>query len=389
MSRCRRLFAAFVLICAHAQAQTLAQRVDSLLAGWNPQNGPGTAVLLIREGKVEYRKGFGLADLARGIPVTPDTQFELESVSKQFTAMGIMILADRKKLSFDDPLSRFCPEFPAYARSITIGNLLNHTSGLLEYELPGDDPDDPNYFRPFDAPRAPHEFSTAEALQAQAREPRLNFPPGQFYEYSNGGYMVLAEIIERASGERYADFLRDSIFDPLGMKDTLVLDERRQRTAARLALGYAKTADGWRDVSYFPTMYVCGYRGVISTINDLYKWDQALYTDRLVSRSILDLAFTPARAADGRELTDPGMTDMMKRPIHYGFGWDISKLDGEEVLEHTGRGVGYSAYIIRLPGSGITVILLSNFVNPERFDRARQMVELARGGTRPNRPTTK
>jgi CubicO group peptidase (beta-lactamase class C family) len=242
MSDCRKLFAVLVLICVHAQAQTLPERVDSLLARWN-QSGPGTAVLLIRDGKVEYRKGFGIADLADSIPVTPDTQFQLESVSKQFTAMGIMILAERQKLCFDDPLSKFCPEFPAYARSITIRNLLNHTSGLQDYDLPSDDPDDPNYFRSFDAPRAPHEYTAAEALQAQSREQQLNFPTGSYFEYSNGGYLVLAEIIERVSGERYGDFLKDAIFAPLGMKDTLVLDERQQKPA-RLALCYAKTANG-------------------------------------------------------------------------------------------------------------------------------------------------
>lgn len=376
MTTCKRSLVVLIFFCFHAQAQNLAERVDSLLARWNQRNEPGTAVLLVRDGKVGYRRGFGLANLAQGSPITPDTQFQLESVSKQFTAMGIMILADQNKLRFDDPLSKFCPEFPAYARSITVRNLLNHTSGLHEYDL-GDDPDDPNYFRSFSAPPS-HEYTVAEALQAQSRQKQVNFPAGQYFEYSNGGYMVLAQIIERVTRKRYGDFLKDAIFDPLGMRDTLVLDERWEQQPAHLALGYAKTADGWRDVSYFPAIYVYGYRGVISTINDLYKWDQALYTDRLVSHSTLNLAFTAARAKDGRELIDPDISKMMNRPISYGFGWDISSLDGEKVVEHTGRGIGYSAYIIRVLGPKITVVLLSNFVNPDRFGTARQMIELAR-----------
>jgi CubicO group peptidase (beta-lactamase class C family) len=376
MTTCKRAFALVIFFCVHAQGQSLTERVDSLLSKWNQQREPGTAVLLIREGKVEYKKGFGLANLAKRTLITPDTQFQLESVSKQFTAMGIMILAERNKLRFDDPLSKFCPEFPTYARSITIRHLLNHTSGQREYDL-GDDLGDPNYFRSFDAPRASHEYTASEALRAQSREEQLNFPPGHHFEYSNGGYLVLAEVIERASGKRYADFLKSEIFGPLGMQDTLVLDERKKEKPARLALGYAKTTAGWRDVSYFPTIYVYGFRGVISTVNDLYKWDQALYTDRLVSRSTLDLAFTPGRANDGRELIDPDMTKMMNRPISYGFGWDISSLNGEKVVEHTGRGIGYSAYIVRVPSRRVTIVMLSNFVNPDRFETARRMIELA------------
>jgi CubicO group peptidase (beta-lactamase class C family) len=351
--------------------------VDSLLAKWNQSDAPGTSVLIVRNGRIEYRRGFGLADLKRRSPITPDTQFQLESVSKQFTAMGIMILADRHKLRLDDPLSKFCPEFPQYSSSITIRHLLNHSSGLRDYDL-GDDPDEPNYFRSFDVPRAPHEYTSSEALRALSLQPRLSFPPGHHFEYSNAGYVLLAQIIERVSGMRYGDFLRDAIFAPIGMKDTLVLDERGEQRPTRLALGYARTPDGWRDVSYFPTMYVYGHRGVISTINDLYKWDQALNTDRLVSQAALEQAFTPGRANDGRELIDPDMSRIMKRSMAYGFGWDISSLGGEKTVEHTGRGIGYSAYIIRLPVRKITIVLLSNFVNPDRFETARRMIELAR-----------
>jgi CubicO group peptidase (beta-lactamase class C family) len=380
MAQCTLSFACTLLVVfgAQAQTQTLSERVDSLLAKWNHSDAPGTAVLIVRNGRIEYRRGFGLADLKRRSPITPDTQFQLESVSKQFTAMGIMILADRYKLSFEDPLSKFCPEFPAYARSITIRHLLNHSSGLRDYDL-GDDPDEPSYFRSFDAPRAAHEYTASEALRALSLQPRLSFPPGYHFEYSNAGYMLLAQIIERVSGMRFSDFLQDAIFTPLGMKDTVVLDERNEQRPKRLALGYASTSDGWRDVSYFPTIYVYGHRGVISTINDLYKWDQALNTDRLVSHSTLETAFTPGTANDGRELVDPEMSKMMKRKVAYGFGWDVSSLGGEKTVEHTGRGIGYSAYIIRLPVQKITIVLLSNFVNPDRFETARQMIELIRG----------
>lgn len=154
MSSCVRPLFALALICVSTYAQTSPDRVDALLAKSNHKDQPGTAALLIRDGRIEYRKGFGLADLDARTPITPDTQFSVESVTKQFTAMGILILADQGKLKLEDTLAKFCPEFPGYARSITIRQLLNHTSGLPEYgdALAGDEDDDENK-SPHAAPR--------------------------------------------------------------------------------------------------------------------------------------------------------------------------------------------------------------------------------------------
>jgi len=378
MTACVKSLPIFALICVSAHAQNLTERVDSLLAKWNQKDEPGMAVLLIRDERIEYRKGFGLADLDAHAPITPDTQFHLESVTKQFTAMAILILADQGKLKLDDTLAKFCPEFPGYARTITIRHLLNHTSGLPDYSdsLMGDLFDDPDYFRSSKSPPAAHEFTAAEALQALSRQQKLDFPPGFTYEYSNSGYMMLGQIIERVSGKRYADFLKESIFDPLGMHDTLVIDERRQKAPQRLALGYGKPKGRWQDMSYSPD-FTYGYRGVISTVNDLYKWDQALYTERLVRRSTLELAFTLGRKNDGKEIIETRKTDLLKRPCSYGFGWVISSLDGDKVVEHTGRSLGYSAYIMRVPSRRVTAILLSNFVNAALLEIAPQMIEIA------------
>jgi len=240
----------------------------------------------------------------------------------------------------------------------------------------GDLLDDPNFFRSSKSPPAAHEFTAAEALQALSHQQKLDFPPGFTYEYSNSGYRVLGQIIERVSGKRYADFLKESIFDPLGMHDTLVIDERRQKAPQRLALGYGKPKGRWQDMSYSPD-FTYGYRGVISTVNDLYKWDQVLYTERLVRRSMLELAFTPGRKNDDKEIIETYMTDLLKRPFSYGFGWVISTFDGDKVVEHTGRSLGYSAYIMRVPSRRVTAILLSNFVNVDLLKIAPQMIEIA------------
>jgi CubicO group peptidase (beta-lactamase class C family) len=227
------------LLCAGLHASTLAMRIDDVVGPWKLKSAPGMAAVLIHNGRVEYRTTFGLANLETKTPITPDTQFLLASITKQFTAMGILILMERHKLQLDDPLSKFCPEFPAYAREITIRHLLNHTSGFTQYqELLLGKVDEATYFRSSKSPPAPHEFTAAEALQALSRQPKLRFSPGTRFEYSDSAYVVLAQIIERVTGQRYAEFVKENIFDPLGMKDTLVVDERKQRVP-RIALSYS------------------------------------------------------------------------------------------------------------------------------------------------------
>lgn len=330
------------------------------------------AAALIRNGRIEYRHVFGLANLDSRTPITLDTQFLLASLTKQFTAMAIMILAERHKLQFDDPLAKFCPEFPDYAHAITIRHLLNHTAGLTQYQelLVGKIGE--NYFRSSKSPPAVHEFTAAEALQVLSRQQKLRFAPGEKFEYSDSAYVVLAQIIERITGERYAEFLKENIFDPLGMRDTLVVDERKQKVP-RLALGYAKRDAKWQDITYSPENSVYGEDGIYRTLNDLYKWDQALYTERLVSRSTLELAFTPGRTNDGKEIS----TGLLTRPSSYGFGWIISSLHGDKSVEHSGGWSGYATHILRVPSRRITAIILTNASNDEVPDLAQQMIEIA------------
>jgi CubicO group peptidase (beta-lactamase class C family) len=364
--------AIFVLICVGVRAQTITDRIDSLLARRNQNDRPGMAALLVRNGRVEYQKGFGLADIDTHTPITPSTQFLLASVTKQFTAMAIMLLAEQRKLKFDDTLAKFCPEFPDYAKTITIRELLHHTSGLPDYEQLLVGKVDKNYFRSSKSPPAAHEFTAAEALHKLSRQEKLRFSPGDKFEYSNSGYVVLGQIIERVTGERFAEFLREAIFDPVGMHDTLVVDERGQK-APRLALGYEKRNGHWLDVSYTPENHIYGEDDVISTVDDLYKWDQALYTERLVSHSTLEMAFTPGRTNDGKEIK----TDILKRPNSYGFGWFISSLDGDKDVEHSGGWAGYVTDILRVPSRRVTAIVLSNSSNGRVPEIAQRMVEIA------------
>lgn len=371
----RRWIFAYIALVAFVgggvHAQTLNARLDALLNDWKQKNAPGMAAALVRDGRIEYRKAFGFADLEARRPITPDTQFLLASLTKQFTAMAIMILAERHKLQFDDSLAKFCPEFPDYARSITIRNLLNHTAGLTQYQELLVGKIDENYFRSSKSPPAAHEFTAAEALEVLSRQQKLRFTPGEKFEYSDSAYVVLGQIIERITGERYAEFLKETIFDPLRMQDTLVVDERKQQ-APRLALAYEKRNGRWQDITYSPENSVYGEDGIYSTINDLYKWDQALYTDRLVSHSTLEMAFTPGRTNDGKEIA----TEVFTHPSSYGFGWFISSIHGQKVFEHSGGWSGYATHILRVPGRRVTAIVLTNSSNEDVPDIAWEMAEI-------------
>lgn len=359
-------------MCVSVHAQTFSARLNDLLNDWKEKNAPGMAAMLIRNGRIEYRKVFGFADLETRAPITSDTQFLLASLTKQFTAMAIMILAERHKLQFDDPLAKFCLEFPGYARTITIRNLLNHTAGLTQYDDILGVKLDENYFRSSKSPPAAHELTSAEVLQILSRQQKLRFSPGDKFEYSDSAYVVLGQIIERVTGQRYAEFLKETIFDPLEMHDTLVVDERKQKVP-RLAFGYVRRDGHWQDVTYSPENSVYGEDGIYSTVNDLYKWDQALYTERLVSRSMLEMAFTPGRGNAGKEIT----TDLLFRPSSYGFGWIISSLHGDKDVEHSGGWSGYATHILRVPSRRATAIVLTNSSNGDVPDIAQQMIEIA------------
>jgi CubicO group peptidase (beta-lactamase class C family) len=345
--------------CATALAQTRTERLDELFAKFDQPDAPGLAAMLIVDGKPEYRRTIGLANLDTHAPITKDTQFLLASVSKQFTAMAIMILAERGKLAIDDTLAKYCPEFPHYAETITIRHLLNHISGLPDYEklLVGD-----VVFSSSKSPPAVREYSAKDALTILSRQQELRFSPGAKFEYSNSGYVVLGQIVERASGQRFAEFLRENIFKPLAMNDTLVVDERKQKPA-RLALGYGKKNGEWTDITYSPLNAIYGEDNVVTTIEDMYKWDQALYTDRLVSRAMLDMAFTPGHPAAGAST--------------YGFGWQIRSIDGDPAEEHGGGWSGYRTYILRVPKRHMTAIVLTNSSNNEAGGLAHRMIQAA------------
>ncbi len=324
-------------------------QVDALFRDYSGKDVPGASVLIIREGKVLYKKSYGMADLEAHIPATPDTNYRLASFSKQFTAMCIMMLAERGKLSYDEPLTAFFPGFPAYGKAITVRQMLSHTSGLLAYEdlMPAD--------------------TTVPILDKGVRtllekQDKTYFPPGSEYRYSNSGYVLLSQIVEARSGMSFAAFLKKNIFDPLGMSGSVAY-EKGISTVRNRAYGYTKREKGYERTDQSMTSSTLGDGGIYTSLDDLYKWDQALDTARLVKRETLAQAWTPATLTNGKR-------------IEYGFGWELKEYRGLKTMRHAGSTIGFSTFIGRFGEKKFTVIVLINRNDDKPVDLGNKIADL-------------
>jgi CubicO group peptidase (beta-lactamase class C family) len=257
------LFVFILTVSSAAQNQDKAAQIDALMAEQNFDKKPGVAILVIENGKTVYQKGFGAADLKTGRLIAPDTAFDLASVTKQFTALAILQLAEKGKLSLDDSLRKFYPEFPAYADRITVRHLLNHTSGLPDYiELflksgKLKENGEPGGYEPTNG--------DVIKLLAEQKEPR--FAAGERWEYSNSGYAVLAKIVEKAAGESFPQYIGENIFKPLKMTQTVVYNEKKPKISNR-ATSYRKKGDIYEDVDYTPLNLIYGDGSINSTLED-------------------------------------------------------------------------------------------------------------------------
>ena len=339
-------------------------KVDALFEKWSEGLTPGAAVLVIRDGKVVHRKGYGLAVVKTRTPIKPDTSFRLASLSKQFTAMAIMILAERGKLDFDDPLAKFFPRFPSDMRRITIRQLLHHLSGLPDHEtlFLKRKKISCNWPRSAKTPPDPYEPTSHDALELLARQKQLEFAPGTEFRYSNAGYVVLGQIVEKVSRTSYGKFLKKEIFDRLGMHKTVVSDGKHPRVP-NLALSYAQKVGVYCDIDYTPLNRIVGDDGVFSSLDDLGKWIGALKSEALVKEATLQLAFTPGRLKSG-EIT------------HYGFGWFLCERFGLKTIEHDGVWVGFRNFILDFPERKLTIVVLSNFDEIEADKLADEVAKI-------------
>jgi CubicO group peptidase (beta-lactamase class C family) len=327
---------AIVFLASGAVAQTSgpAEQIDELMRYCHEKGMFNGVILVKQDGKKIYEQAWGLADLRDGRELTTDTAFYLASVSKQFTAMGAMLLVERGQLSLDSKLSEFFPQFPAYADGITVQDLMTHTSGIPDYYSLMTDVADG--------------FNNAQVLEILTAVPELEFEPGSRFSYSNGAYVLLSMIVAKAARQPFPEFMKENIFVPLGMGRTLVYDESRPEIVNR-AVGF----DPYGDLDDY-TILTTGAGGMYSTVGDLSTWDDALYGGKLVRPETLDRAFSPTRLNNG-EMSD------------YGFGWGIRMVNDRKIVSHTGGLDGFRTMIVRDLERKNAVIMLTNFGDTMNF----------------------
>ncbi len=323
---------------ASAQRWTLPvdvqHRVDSVFS-FVERDAPGCALGVIQDGKLAYGRGYGLANLDWGIPITTATVFDIGSVSKQFTAAAVALLDVDGVLSLDDEVRTWVPELPDYGHSLTLRHLLNHTSGIRDYltlmSLKGTDFD--NVFDEFDG------------VELIVRQEGLNFDPGAEYLYSNSGYLLLANVVRRATGQSVREFLEDRYFDPLGMAHTLIWDHNREVVAGR-ATGYGTGASGW-EIDHAWNFQMGGDGQVLTSVDDLVKWDGLFYDPVVGGQVLLDRMHT-------RGVLNSGDT------IDYALGLSENQYRGLRRVSHGGAWAGFRAHLVRFPDQRTSAAVLCN-----------------------------
>ena len=307
-------------------AQNKAIEIDSVMNFAYHNGAFNGTIMVVAQGEIIYHKAFGFADLKSKELLKTSSAFYLGSLSKQFTTMAIMLLKEQDKISYSDRLVRYFPEFPEYAHEITIKQLMNHTSGLTDYYEAG-------AFRPG--------FINDDVLKFLIQQPSLDFAPGEKYSYSNSAYVVLSMIVEQVAGMPFRTFIEKNIFNPLGMNSTTVIDQSSPKIKHQ-ARGFNVIGEA-DDYNAFTT----GGGGMFSTTEDLYLWDEALRSNKLVCQDALEEAFTPTILNDGHV-------------SNYGYGWMIEYSDQAKAVYHTGSLAGFRAYIYKNLTDQNTIIMLTN-----------------------------
>jgi CubicO group peptidase (beta-lactamase class C family) len=308
--------------------------VDSLFAAYTGSAVPGASVVVVQNGQVVVRRAYGMADVERRIAATPETDYRLASVSKQFTAMAIMLLAKEGKLRYDQPIRDFLAELPPATQAVTVRHLLNHTSGIWDYEA-------------LIPESRTAQLNDDDVLTLVASKDSLSTAPGTAYCYSNSGYVLLGIIVARVSGMSFPEFLRTRIFVPVGMPSSVAHVEGVD-TVPRRAYGYSPRSGSFVQTDQSVTSATLGDGGIYANVDDLARWDRALSGETLIDRASLAEATTPP------VLPPPG------GPSEYGFGWFVDRYRGETRWRHTGETSGFRNAILRFPERKLTIVILTN-----------------------------
>ncbi len=330
------LFIGLTILFLHATsgayAQNLTSNIDSMLQAKYPSYAPGANFLIAKKGEIIYKKAFGLANLELNVPMKTDNVFQIGSMTKQFTAIAILMLMEEGKLRLDDDISQFIPDYPTNGHKITIHHLLTHTSGIKSFTS----------IKGLNA-IAKNDLTPLELIDFFKNE-AMDFAPGDEFKYNNSGYIILGYIIEKVSGQTYADFVEEHIFIPLGMTVSQFASHRR--VIENRASGY-QNKDGYTNTRHisFSIPYASG--SLMSSVDDLFAWQEAIKNNALISKETTDKAFTNYTLNNGE-------------PINYGYGWHLKSIGGIPSREHGGSIFGFKSMGVYIPSQDIYVIGLNN-----------------------------
>jgi CubicO group peptidase (beta-lactamase class C family) len=346
------LVLAFSAGAVHAATPDLATYADQILAAAYPADQPGAAALVIKDGKVVLRKGYGLANLELGVPVSPDMVFELGSITKQFTAASILLLQERGQLRVEDEITKYLPDYPTHGQKITIEHLLTHTSGVPSYTGMAE-------WRP-----RVREDMKLQDLIAIFKDKPLDFNPGEKWSYSNSGYILLGAIVEKVAGKSYEQFVEEEIFQKLGMAHSRY--GHAEEIVPLRATGYARDGDGFRNADYLSMTQPYAAGSLMSTVDDLAIWGRALGSEALLKKASLDRMFTSFKLNSGVS-------------TYYGYGIEVSDFEGKRVVGHGGGIFGFVTHMARIPEEGVFVAILSNNEDSDPDPGALALRILAKG----------
>lgn len=353
MKRIHSLWLICFFLCLNSYGQNFRseKELDELFTSYFSAKTPGCSALVSQKGKIIYEKAFGSANLELNVPVKPQTVFSLASITKQFTAISILQLVSQRKIALTDNIQKYIPDFPV--NNILIENLLSHTSGLKDYLQ----------VRTGQKFGERHDYTPGELINVFRNIP-LEYEPGTKYAYCNSDYILLGYIIEKVSGKTYPEYLSENIFIPLEMKDTYY--DSDETIIPNRASGYYKAGDQYRKAEFWSATIGYAAGGLLSTSIDLQKWQSGLLSYKILKKELLDLAFTPYTLKDGTT-------------TNYGFGWNITEINGMKRIDHGGAKNGFLTYEAYFPDQQLYIALLFNSENAPRDELSVKVSEILLG----------
>ena len=341
-----------MMVVFHVDAQSkkkIKLSIDSILSKYANPNEPGASVLVLKNNKVVFQKGYGVSNIKNGDPIKPNSNFRLASVTKQFTAMSILLLAQKHKLSLEDPISKYFSILPPYISNIKIKELLTHSSGLIDYEdlMPANQK---------------IQLHDTNCFQLMFMADSLYFPAGTQYKYSNTGYAILSLIVEQVSGKPFAQFLKENIFKPLKMKTTIAFEDGKS-TVANRAFGNSYDQGNWIQTDQSLTSAVLGDGGIYTNVQEYTKWIKALWNYQLLDQAQQERAWSKTKLENGTT-------------IDYGYGWHIETFQGITHPFHDGSSIGFRNSVGLFPEQKLMVIILTNRTEHDPIEEVHKIAAL-------------